>query len=96
MDTRKIIRTNSAGVFFGEIISRAGKEAVIKNARRLWYWAGAASLSELATSGVLHPDKCKFPAAVDGDTVVTEVIEIIDTTPAARSSIDAVNPWSAK
>ena len=96
MDERKIIRTYSAGVFFGEITSRNGKEAVIKGARRLWYWAGAASLSELATRGVSRPDECRFPAAVDGETVVTEVIEIIDTTPAARASLDAIKPWSVK
>lgn len=43
-----IIRTYSAGVFAGYIKTRKGKEAVITNARRLWYWSGAASLSELS------------------------------------------------
>ena len=46
-----IVRTYSAGVFYGLLQSREGKEAVIKNARRIWRWAGAASLSQLAQSG---------------------------------------------
>ena len=48
----KIVRTYSAGVFAGEVESIDGKTVVIKNARRLWYWKGAASLSELAVRGV--------------------------------------------
>ena len=50
--THAIVRTYSAGVFAGTIKSRDGKEAVLTDARRIWYWNGAASLSELATKGM--------------------------------------------
>src|SRR3990172_2053206 len=56
-----IVRTYSAGVFAGELKERQGKEVSLTNARRLWFWAGAASLSELAQRGTSRPDKCKFP-----------------------------------
>ena len=46
-----ICRTYSAGVFAGFLVSREGKEVVMTQARRLWYWAGAASLSQLAMEG---------------------------------------------
>lgn len=39
-----IVRTDRAGVFFCEIESRNGSEANLKNARRLWYWNGAARI----------------------------------------------------
>ena len=93
-EKRKIVRTQSAGVFFGTIKSRNGKEAVLTNVRRLWYWSGAASLSQLAQSGTSAPGKCKFPEAVDKITV-TEVIEILNVTPQAAKSIDAVPIWTA-
>ena len=93
-ETRQIVRTYSAGVFFGEVESRNGKEAVLTNARRIWYWAGAASLSELAQRGTSKPSECKFPVAVDR-VVLTEVIEIIDVTPAAAASLDGVPVWTA-
>lgn len=93
-DNRKIVRTYSAGVFFADVESRKGKEAVLRNARRLWYWSGAASLSQLAVEGTKRPNDCKFPVAVDR-IEVTEVIEILDTTEAACASLDAVKPWSA-
>ena len=93
METRKIVRTYSAGVFFAEIESRNGKEGVLLNSRRLWYWAGAASLSQLATTGTSNPSGCKFPIAVKR-MEVTEIIEIIDVTEDAGKSIDAVPVWS--
>ncbi len=87
-----IVRTYSAGVFAGELESRNGKEAVMRNARRLWYWVGAASLSQLAMEGTKNPKECKFPCRVDR-IELTEAIEILDVTPAARASIEAVPVW---
>lgn len=88
-----IARTYSAGVFAGTLKSRDGKEAVLTDARRIWYWDGAASLSELATKGTSKPSGCKFPAPV-AEVLLTEVIEIIPTTEAARKSIDEVPTWT--
>ena len=95
MDTEfVIVRTYSAGVFYARIESRKKREAVLRDARRIYYWHGAASLSELAVRGTSKPHSCKFPAKVDR-IVVTEVIEILSTTPEARASIEAVPVWSA-
>lgn len=88
-----IVRTYSAGVFAGELESRKGKDAVLTKARRLWYWSGAASLSQLAMEGTKDPANCKFPMPVDR-VELTEVIEIIDARPEARKSIEAVPVWA--
>ena len=94
--TRKyvIVRTYSAGVFAGLLQSREGKEVVLTDARRLWYWAGAASLSQLAVDGTSAPGKCKFPVAVPSVTL-TEAIEILEVGVAARESIEGVPVWRA-
>ena len=88
-----IVRTYSAGVFFGNIESRNGQEVTMTNARRIWYWAGAASLSELAQRGTSKPQECKFPIAVDRVTL-TQAVEILDVTPEAAASIDGVVVWT--
>ena len=88
-----IVRTYSAGVFAGVLLSRDGKEVILHQARRLWYWDGAASLSQLAMEGVKAPQNCKFPVAVDR-IVLTEAIEIIDATEVARKSIEGVKIWA--
>lgn len=90
----KIVRTYSAGVFAGILESRIGQEVVMRNARRLWQWSGAASLSQLATEGTSNPDGCKFPQEVD-KVILTQAIEIIDVTEKAKKSIAAVKVWKA-
>ena len=87
-----IVRTQTAGVFLGTVAQRNGKEARLTNARRIWYWAGAASLSQLATEGTSKPNQCKFPVSVP-EVILTEVIEIIPATEAAIASIAAVPEW---
>jgi hypothetical protein len=87
-----LIRTYSAGVFVGYLKSRKDGEAVLLNARRLWYWDGAASLSQLAMEGVTKPDTCKFPVEVPEITLIN-VIEVIPITEKAKKSIAGVKIW---
>lgn len=84
-----MVRTYSAGVFAGYIESRDRKEVVLRNARRIWRWAGAMELCQLATEGTNDPKNCKFLAPVD-KVILTEVIEIIPITEKARKSIQEV------
>lgn len=90
-----IVRTYSAGVFAGYVEKKNGKEVSIRNAIRIWYWDGAASLSQLAVDGTLKPDKCKF-ACVVNRIEVTEAIEIIECTQKAKESIEGVPSWVMK
>ena len=89
-----IVRTYSAGVFLGTVKQRNGKEVLLENARRLWFWSGAASLSQLALDGTSDAKKCKFPAPV-AEVLLTEAIEIIPATEDAIASIAAVPVWKA-
>lgn len=92
-----IIRTYSAGVFAGYLASKeytpAGTIVRLEKARRLWYWEGAASLSQMAMSGTSKPSSCKFPEEVD--SIELNAIEIIDTTKAAQDSINSVPVWKS-
>lgn len=90
-----MVRTQDAGVHYGYLKERnstpAGIEVTLVNARRAWYWSGAASLSQLATDGTSSPDACKFPCPVRSIDLVA--IEIIDVTDAAKASLDKVEIW---
>ena len=85
-------RTYSAGVFAGYLKERSGQEVELINARRIWSWAGAASLSQLAMEGTSKPNECKFPIAVER-VILTQVIEIIPITEKAQKSIEGVAVW---
>ncbi len=87
-----IVRTYSAGCFAGYFESEKGQEVVLTQARRLWQWSGAASLSQLAVSGTSNPSGCKFPAATPRHKLY-QAIETIEATEAARKSIEAIPEW---
>lgn len=87
-----IVRTYSAGVFAGYLKSRNGQECELVNFRRLWQWAGACSLSQLAVDGTKSPNDCKF-AVVAPYIVLTQAIEILKTTESSQKSILGVAEW---
>lgn len=70
-----LIRTYSAGVHFGSLISRSGQEVHLSNARRLWSWTGALSLSEVASNGI-DLKNSKMSVLVD-EIILTQAVEII-------------------
>lgn len=87
-----IIRGDRSGVEFGELVEHKGREVTLKDARRIWYWDGAASLSQLAKDGTANPSECKFTVSVDSITIL-DAIEIIPCTDKAIKSIEDVEVW---
>ena len=87
-----IIRAYGAGVFYGTLNEVDGDTVELTHARRLWYWDGAASLSQLAAEGVKAPENCKFTVTVDS-IVINKVMETIPATAEAQKSIEAVKVW---
>lgn len=87
-----IVRTYSAGVHAGYLKERNGKEVVLLNTRRLWKWAGAFTLSEIALNGVSKPDECKFSCEIP-EITLTEAIEIITCTEKAKNIILGVKAY---
>lgn len=61
MEQYYIIRSDRAGVFFGNIKERNGNEVSLTNVRRSWYWDGACSLSQLAVEGTKKPGIANLP-----------------------------------
>lgn len=86
------IRTYSAGVHFGYLKSRNGKEVELINAIRVYYWDGACSLSELATKGSSKLNDCKYAVTVP-HIILTEAIEIIDVTKKAKEQMEGAKRW---
>lgn len=91
-NTYYIIRADRAGVFFGHIKDRRGSEVDMTDVRRLWYWRGACSLSQLAVDGTKDPNECKFTVTVPEMTILG-VIEVIPCTADAIKSILGVKEW---
>ena len=93
-EKRYIIRCDRAGIFFAHVAEYDPQTATatLTDCRRLWYWDGAASISQIAMDGVKNPNNCNFTVTVP-EMIVGGVIELIPCTEKAKNSIDGVKVW---
>jgi len=79
---RCLVRTYSAGVHIGDVVSFNGMEVILKDALRLWKWEGGGlSLSAVANNGIKGGRLNRT-----GEVCLTNAIELIPTTPEAEET----------
>jgi hypothetical protein len=86
-----LVRTHSAGVHMGTLSGHKKKEVVLKNARRLWSWTDARTLSEASLRGV-GPDSCISEQVPE--IYLAEAVEILPCSDIARANLDETR-WTA-
>ena len=89
-----IVRGRDSGVFAGTLDEKEGQEVCLSKCRRLWYWVGSASISQLAVEGTTKPSECKF-TVTKAEIIITDAIEIIPCTKEAEKIIKEVVVWKA-
>ena len=93
-----IARCRDAGVHAGYLVSTNASHTVLRDARRIWYWSGAASLSEIAVYG-LNPAKSqasKIAAPVKSVRLRdSDVCELTVCTEDGRKSVEGAPVWRA-
>ena len=101
MDTQKlpyvILRCSGAGVHAGELQERgtpSGQTYVLKNARRIWRFSGAQTLSEVAVYGL--NDESRIAPVIERQEIrYDDVHEIIHVAPQGREAIESAKEWRA-
>lgn len=91
---RVIVRGEASGVFYGTFKERDGREICLTNCRRIWYWDGAASISQLATEGPKHPENCMFTVYVE-EIIIIDAVEVTLCEELGIKNIEAVTDWKA-
>lgn len=91
-EQRYIVRCYGAGVFFGGIKERKDKEVTLVDARKIWYWSGAAAVEQLAMTGPKNPGECKITVKVP-EMIVMEPLQIIPCTEEAAAVIERIAEW---
>jgi hypothetical protein len=90
-----IIRSYESGVHFGEVAEMRdtihGLSVTLKNSRRVHYWEGAASLSQMAIDGI----RSGRIAMMLPEIQVENVCEIIPMTDAAIKNMSNQPIWKA-
>lgn len=90
-----VVRSRDAGCHAGYMKNKLGNNVTLLQSRRLWYWEGAATLSQLSQEGVKSASDCKFPCEV-GEIEILGACEVIYATEQAESSIKGVPVWEMK
>ncbi len=88
-----IVAAGIGGIHFGFLKSRTGQEVTLVQARRIQYWDGAASISEMAARGVSKPASCRFSMPVP-EITLTSAVEIIPVTSGAQNNLTSVPIWT--
>lgn len=93
IDKKVIIRGRYSGVQYGTLEQVDGTNVILKDSRRLWYWNGAASLTQLSQEGVKYPQDCKFTVTSQTPIYISDMIEILVCTDTAIQNIQEVAEW---
>lgn len=82
-----LVRTDSAGVFFGEIVEKDGSRVVLKNSRQLWRYQCLESiaLSGVSKKGIIHDHSRICPIVKYREVSAIEILEVSEK---CRESIE--------
>lgn len=87
-----IVRAARAGVFFGQIKKMDPNSVIMTDVRKLWFWAGASAVEQIALDGVMNPGNCKFTVTIQ-EMEIMEPIQVIPCTSKAADIIKEVREW---
>lgn len=93
IDKIVLVRDNRAGVHVGVLRScdLVAKTAILANARKVWYWEGAASCHGIASKGLCHKgSKVAPPVPL---VASTDVVEVVLCTPEGAVSVMTCPEW---
>jgi hypothetical protein len=88
-----IVRCTQAAAHFGILVHEEDNTVVLKDARRIWSWAGAATLTDLALDGSRRPTECKVtrPAPL---VKLGDACEVIMCTKEAVAAFNEIPEWT--
>lgn len=87
-----IARIERAGVFMG-ILAHIDSDIVrLTNVRRIYYWEGALSVTDMASNGIKSGKVTKPCEVVEFNR--TALVEINKCSDKAAECITAIKPWS--
>ena len=91
-----VVRSYGAGVFCGYVKEQKseinGVNVTLINSRRIFYWSGACSLSQLAVEGSKSISSCHIAIEVP-EEFISNVVEIIPMSAEAKENITGAEVW---
>ena len=85
-----IVRSDRAGVFFGQIKKRNPNSIVMTNVRKIFYWDGAAAVEQIAIDGVNGNSKLTVVVA---EMEIERAIQIIPCSEKSVKNLKGQKEW---
>ena len=90
---KKIIaRIDRAGVFHGVLEHKDAETTRLSKVRRIYYWEGPISVTDMSVVGVRAGSKVTLPA-MEVEFQTASVVELIACDKKASEAIEAITPW---
>ena len=88
-----LVRDNRAGVLVGELAAfdAASKSATLMNARKIWYWTGAAAVEGIAARGLSHSGSKVTPLV--SEVTCCDVVQLIVCSAEGAASVMGAPEW---
>lgn len=88
-----LVRDNRAGIHVGILreLDLANKVAILAEARKVWYWEGAASCHGIAAKGLCHKGSKVAPTVPM--VASTDVVEVVLCTSEGAVSVMTCPEW---
>jgi len=86
-----IVRTDRAGVFFGQIKEKTATSVIMTNVRKVHYWEDAAAVEQMSQDG-LSQSKSRLTVIVP-EMEIASPIQIIECTEKATANMKGCKEW---
>lgn len=86
-----IVRSDRAGVFFGQIKEKKENSVIMTNVRKIHYWEGAAAVEQISTDGV-NQDQSRLTVTIN-EMEIDKWIQIIPCTEKATTNLKGCKEW---
>jgi hypothetical protein len=87
-----IIRSDRFGVYFAEVKEQTETKIVLKNARNIHYWEGAASVLQIANDPTKLKSSTRITVSVD-ELSITDNVMVIPCTEVAEKFLKEFPVW---
>ena len=91
LNKKIIARIDRAGVFHGTLDYIDGEIIRLKDARRIYYWNGALSVTDIAAKGITG-GKVTIPVSTV-EFMSDKIVELNECSEESTKSIESINAW---
>jgi hypothetical protein len=87
-----LVRDDKAGVHVGTLVALSAEAVTLSNARKVWYWTGAASVHGIAVRGLSQAGSKVAPMV--SEVISFHVCEVVEMTNEGYASVMECPEWT--